>query len=164
MYHGLIVNREKTKCMFFNYKSAFTRQNINLYHDDMEVTRCYKYLGPHVLYNLKDFNDIEFRLNHFYASFNRLFRDSKLVNINKLLSLFNSSCVPNYSLQLWNANIFKCCDIAYNKLLKRTYDVPAYASVRITANNCNQLFLNIYSTDPSKTHKKNSESTKSSDI
>ena len=105
-------------------------------------------MGHYISFNFKDTDDITFRLNNFYASFNSILRDFSSVNKATFLFLFKSYCLPDYGLPLWNhatsfnSKIFKAFNVAFNKSLKRISGVPIFASSHITANECNILLLN----------------------
>ena len=97
--------------------------------------------------DLSDMDDVEFRLNKFYGSFNSVLRNFKHVDVNTFLFLFNSYCKPVYGLILWNNKAtfsrckFKAFEVAYSKSFKRIIGVPSYASNHITADLCSQLLL-----------------------
>lgn len=100
--------------------------------------------------NLKDTKDIENRLNQFYAKFNTTFRKFKNVSIETFLYLFNSYCLPDYGLALWNtseifsAQIFNVFKVAYHNALKKIVGVPITFSNHDIAEYCNQLLLPHY--------------------
>ena len=93
---------------------------------------------------MQDCSDIEYRLNKFYSSTNSVFRNFRHVNLESLIYLFNSYCLPVYGLCLWNykdtfnRSVFKTFNVAYNNFLKRIVGAPKYASSHITAEVCNQ--------------------------
>ena len=62
--HKLQMNRSKSKCLMFS-KSVFVSNppSISVGGDDLEVVKCYKYLGHFIESTLQDCTDVEFRLN-----------------------------------------------------------------------------------------------------
>ena len=100
---------------------------------------------------LNDEGDVRFRLNNFYSKFNSLFRNFSKVSIETFIYLFNSYCLPQYGLGLWNPGsilnkqIFKTFNIAYNSALKKIVGAPTYSSSHVTAEILKQLLLNIIS-------------------
>lgn len=145
--HSLTINTNKSKCMIFSTKSEEQTRSIELGSDNLEVVESFKYLGHNIRFNFKDSDDIAFRLNNFYASFNSVFRDFKHIDKNTFLFLFNSYCLPEYGLSLWNHDssfnscIFKTFVTAFSTAIKRICEVPRYASSHITAARCNRLLL-----------------------
>ena len=145
--HRLKINREKTKCMIFSNNSNQNSLYLSLNGDLLEVVDSFKYLGHKLLFNFKDVDDIAFRLNCFYASFNNIMRNFTTVSREVLLFLFNAFCKPDYGLPLWshgtsfNSRIFNVFKTAFSKSLKRINGVPAFASSHITADRCGQLLL-----------------------
>ena len=99
---------------------------------------------------MKDTKDIENRLNQFYAKFNTTYRKFKTVSIETFLYLFNSYCLPDYGLALWNLNeifsahIFKVFQVAYHNALKKIVGVPVSFSSHDIAEYCNQLLFQHY--------------------
>ena len=70
----LIINKNKSQSMIFKKRSSTVQEdNVTLSNDTFKVVMKYKYLGHILQYNLEDLEDIEFRLNSFYAQFNWLF-------------------------------------------------------------------------------------------
>lgn len=145
--HNLLINQDKSKCMIFSKLNKFNVNSISLNGDRLEVVKCFKYLGHFISFDFKDSKDVELRLNNFYASFNSVFRDFKVLNKDALLFLFKSYCCPDYGLCLWNnratfrSSIFRAFNIAYSNALKKICGVPVFASSHLTALNCNQFLL-----------------------
>ena len=133
--------------MIFSNSMDERRQNIELNGDVIEVVKVFKYLGHFITFNFRDNEDITFRLNNFYASFNSIFRDFNSVDQATLLFLFKSYCLPDYGLPLWshansfNSKNFKAFEVGYNKAIKRICKVPPFASSHITMARCNMLLL-----------------------
>ena len=146
--HKLSMNKGKTESLIFNRSSTKVNCKVmKLGEDELEVVKCYKYLGHLIESTLQDNKDVELRLNKFYSSTNSILRNFRQVNMDALLFLFNTYCMPIYGTCLWNnrnlysRSIFKTFDVAYNNTLKRIVGVPTYASNHITAEICNQLLL-----------------------
>ena len=100
--HFLKINDEKTKCVIFSDKMDELCENLELNGQQLQVVKVMKYLGHKVTFNFKDTDDIAFRLQNFYASFNSIFRDFAHVDKHTLLFLFKSFCLPDYGIPLWN--------------------------------------------------------------
>ena len=68
----LKLNNGKSKIMIFNGKK---NQSHGISHiDQYEVVKKYKYLGHVLRDDFSDKNDVEFKLNNFYAKFNSVIR------------------------------------------------------------------------------------------
>lgn len=123
--------------MIFSSKLNEPTESIELDGDVLQVVKSYKYLGHMINFNFKDNDDVHFRLNNFYASFNTVFRNFKSLDKQSLLFLFNAYCLPDYGLNLWNndrtfnSQIFKTFEIAFNKALKRVCEVQSAKVVRV---------------------------------
>ena len=157
----LTIHKGKSKCVIFKMNSSEGLQNLQLGDDILAVPTSYKYLGHWVDFKLSDTEDIKLRINNFYSSFNSIIRDFKYVNKDTLLYLFNSYCLPDYGLSLWNSNsvfnsvIFKTFKTAYSKALKKICNVPVYASNHITAAECGQfLFEHLFSLTQARAYKR----------
>ena len=120
---------------------------LNLGNDKFEIVENYKYLGHCINRQLLDITDVKCRLNNFYGKFNSVFRNFKNVSIETFLFLFNSYCLPDYGLNLWNVQavfnrqIFKTFEVGFSNALKRIVGAPVYSSSHVTADLCNQLLL-----------------------
>ena len=143
--HKLLINKRKSKCLIFSRSAVVNGpKSVNLGGDDLEIVNCYKHLGHFVENTLQDCSDIGYRLNKFYSSTNSVFRNFRNVNLESLIYLFNSYCLPVYGLCLWNykdtfnRSVFKTFNVAYNNFLKRIVGAPKYASSHVTAEVCNQ--------------------------
>ena len=143
--HKLQMNKNKTKCFIFRRSaSANDPSSMIVGGDTLEVVKCYKHLGHFIENTLQDCTDIGFRLNKFYSSTNSVFRNFTSVNLETLIYLFNSYCMPIYGLCLWNhkdtfgRSIFKTFNVAYNNALKRIVGAPRYASSHVTAEICSE--------------------------
>ena len=144
----LKMNTNKSKCMIFESGiSLKSMKEINLMDDTFEIVESYKYLGHLVHRQLFDIEDIKFRLNIFYSNFNSVYRNFSNVSIETFLFLFNSYCLPDFGLCLWNTSIifnkqiFKTFETAFSNALKKIVGAPRYSSSHITANLCNQLLM-----------------------
>ena len=149
----LLINKNKSKCMVFDKCSCSKmEENVELCNKTFEVVEKYKYLGHIIRNNLSDLEDVEYRLNAFYAKFNWLFRNFKNVSIDVFYFLFKSFCVPDYGLPLWNLGeivkkqIFKTFEMAFSKSLKRMLGVPISTSNHAVAEIFNQLLFSHYVT------------------
>ena len=147
----LVMNRNKSKCMIFENSRYGNRiQELELGNDILENVTEYKYLGHIVERNLRDTRDVENRLNQFYVKFNTTYRKFKTVSIETFLYLFNSYCLPDYGLALWNLNeilnahIFKVFQVAYHNALKKIVGVPVAFSNHDIAEYCNQFLFQHY--------------------
>ena len=145
----LKLNINKSKCMIFEKGNLYKNlKDISLMGDKFEVVDNYKYLGHIIQKQLLDVDDANFRLNSFYGKFNSIYRNFRDVSVETLLFLFNSYCVPDYGLGLWdtgvlfNKQIFKTFKVAYSNALKKIIGAPRYSSSHVTATLCNQLLLN----------------------
>ena len=147
----LTMNTSKSKCMIFD-SSRFGSdiEEINVNNDHLECVSVYKYLGHMVERNLDDVRDIECRLNQFYAKFNIVFRKFKSVSLETLLFLFNSYCLPDYGLPLWNVcdisskHIFKVFRVAFHNAFKKMTGASILHSSHDVMSNCNQLLFEHY--------------------
>ena len=144
----LVINSSKSKVMKFCKKLCNPDMtHIYLNNENFDIVRNFKYLGNILNYNLDDVLDVQSKLNSFYSSFNAMYRSFNGVNIEILIHLFNSYCVPQYGLQLWTSHnifhkqYFKCFEIAFNNALKQIVGCPRYASSHITAEICHMLLL-----------------------
>ena len=145
----LKLNINKSKGMIFEKGNIYKNmKEICMMGDVFEVVDNYKYLGHIIQRQLLDTDDVHFRLNSFYSKFNSVYRNFNSVSIETLLFLFNSYCVPDYGLSLWdtgvifNKQIFKTFKVAYSNALKKIVGAPRYSSSHVTATLCNQLLLN----------------------
>ena len=147
----LIMNTSKSKCMIFEtsrYGSDI--REIRLMNDILECVSVYKYLGHLIERNLSDVRDAECRLNQFYAKFNTVFRKFKKVSLETLLYLFNSYCLPDYGLSLWNVNevngkhIFKVFRTAFHNAFKKMSGASTLHSSHDVMSSCNQLLFEHY--------------------
>ena len=145
----LKLNINKSKCMIFEKGNLHKNlKEISLMDDRFEVVDNYKYLGHIIQRQLLDIDDTHFRLNSFYGKFNSVYRNFKDVSVETLLFLFNSYCVPEYGLGLWdtgvlfNKQIFITFKVAYSNALKKIVGAPRYSSSHVTAILCSQLLLN----------------------
>ena len=104
-------------------------------------------MGHYIERSLRDTTNVKFRLNEFYSKFNSVLRNFNNINISTLLFLFNSYCLPNFGVELWNSKklvqdqYFKVFETAFGCALKRMCNVPRYASSHVIAERCNQLLL-----------------------
>ena len=149
----LLINKNKSKCMVFNKRSSnMVDENVEICNNTFEVVKKYKYLGHMIQNNLSDLEDVEFRLNAFYAKFNWLFRNFKNVSVDVFYFLFKSFCVPDYGLPLWNIGeiinrqIFKTFEMAFSRSLKRMLGVPLSTSNHAVAEIFDQLLFIHYVT------------------
>ena len=147
----LIMNVNKSKCMIFDSSRFGTdKSEIRLINDNVECVNTYKYLGHMIERNLDDVKDIEYRLNLFYAKFNVVFRKFKSVSLETILFLFNSYCLPDYGLSLWNVSeagkkhIFKVFRIAYHNAFKKMAGASILHSSHDVLTSCNQFLFEHY--------------------
>ena len=148
----LIMNTSKSKCMIFD-SSRFEMDvsEINLHNDNLECVSVYKYLGHMVERNLDDVRDIEYRLSQFYSKFNVIIRKFKGVSLETILFLFNSYCLPDYGLPLWNVSeiaskhIFKVFRIAFHNAFKKMTGAYMFHSSHDVMQMCNQFLFEHYS-------------------
>ena len=144
----LTMNSTKSKCMIFTRSRNICETEIRLGEDVLEVVETYRYLGHIIERQLLDIDDIKHQLNGFYAKFNSIFRNFKDVSIETFLFLFNSYCLPEYGLPLWNVSyilnkhIFKTFETAFSNSLKKILGAPTYASSHMSAEACNVLLFN----------------------
>ena len=144
----LKINVNKSKIVIFHQgKIRNNLSHICLDETLFQIENQYKYLGNIITYNLEDETDVLYKLNSFYSSFNSIIRTFKGVNLETLLYLFKSFCLPQYGLALWTSqNIyykqsFKSFEVAYNNAIKNILDCPRYASSHIAADICQLLML-----------------------
>ena len=145
------MNVSKTQCMIFD-SSRFGSDihEIVLHNTVLKCVTEYKYLGHMLERNLLDVRDIEFRLSNFYAKFNVIFRKFKGVSLETILFLFNSYCLPDFGLSLWNLSeveskhMFKVFRIAFHNAFKRMVGVSILHSSHDTLSHCNQFLFEHY--------------------
>ena len=147
----LVINRQKSKCMIFSSKKVSYLNNIRsviLDNDNFEVVDSFKYLGNFLTYNLDNSLDIEYKMNNFYKSFYSMIRNFNCVNIQTILFIFNSFCLPTYGLALWNEHnltkrsAFRSFETTFSNSLKNICHVPKFASSHVVADLCDTLLLN----------------------
>ena len=144
---GLLLNENKSVCMVFKSNKCVNVREIDLGGDILQVMEDHKYLGYHISNTLSDVNDVKIRLNSFYSKFNSVIRNFSNVSVETLNFLFNSFCLPDYGLSLWNMKelkskqIFKSFNIGYSNALKKMIGVPKYSSSHDAAEMCNQFLL-----------------------
>lgn len=115
--------------------------------DEFEIVKEYKYLGHVITDNLSDVNDVVLRLNSFYCKFNWIFRNFKNISIEVFYFLFNSFCIPEYGLGIWNMEevcskpSFKTFKVAFSSSLKKILNVPVSTSSHAVAEIFNQLLF-----------------------
>ena len=150
----LKINKDKSKCMIFAMKnrSFYAPDSLVLNGDNFEVVCQYKYLGHLLENNLSDKNDINFRLNAFYAKFNWLYRNFNNISLDVFYFLFTSFCIPDYGLSLWNIEesmkkpIYKSFEVAFSNALKKILSVPISSSSHAVAGVFNQFLFTHYVT------------------
>ena len=144
----LIMNASKSKYMIFD-SSRFGSdiREIDVINDNLECVSAYKYLGHMVERNLDDVKDIECRLMQFYSKFNVVIRQFKGVSLETILFLFNSYCLPDYGLSLWDVSdigskhIFKVFRIAFHIAFKKMAGASVFHSSHDVMSSCNQFLL-----------------------
>ena len=147
----LLMNTSKSKCMIFD-TSRFGSDvlEMKLMNDTLECVSEYKYLGHVVERNLNDVRDMECKLNNFYAKFNIVFRKFKKVSLETLLFLFNSYCLPDYGLPLWNIgeiqskHVFKVFRTAFHNVFKKMAGISIMYSSHDVMSSCNQFLFEHY--------------------
>ena len=147
----LEINKNKSKCMICERP---TKRNIltevKLGNYILEIVENYKYLGFLINSQLLDSLDIKQRHCDFNCRFNSVFRNFKHVSVETFLFLFNSYCLPDYGLNLWdfksifNKQPFKCFDTGFSNALKKIVGAPIHASSHITAEKCSHMLLKHY--------------------
>ena len=144
----LKINVIKSKVvLFYKGRQRINFNNITIDNDDFEVVSEFTYLGNIITYNLGDSGDVKLKLNNFYSSFHSVFRNFNGINLESFLHLFNSICVPQYGLPLWNSpnifnnQIFKAFEVAYSNALKKILGCPKFSSSHIVAAICQQLLF-----------------------
>ena len=145
----LKINVKKNKAVIFSgvIPDLSYPTVLSLDGDQISVEKCFKYLGHYIERGLEDTTNTKVRLNDFYAKFNSVFRNFHKLKIQTLLFLFNTYCLPNFGIELWNSNRlmqnqhFKVFETAFSNALKRMLSVPRYASSHIAAEKCNQLLF-----------------------
>ena len=144
----LKINEKKCKVMIFQKRKNYHNINeMTLNNTKFEVVSSYKYLGHHITYNLDDEVDIKFKLNNFYSSFYSMLRNFKGLNLDALMYLFNSLCVQQYGVPLWNTSnlyskpYFRAFEVAYSNSLKTMLGCSKFVSSHLVAETCNQLLL-----------------------
>ena len=76
-----------------------------------------------------------------------MFRNFANVSLGTFIFLFNSFCLPDYGLSLWNSDvtfdkqIFKSFEVGFSNALKKIVGAPISSSSHVTADLCNQLLL-----------------------
>ena len=147
----LILNKNKTKCIIFDSSRYGNNvKEITLGNDTLECVTEYKYLGHIIQRNLEDTKDVQSKLNQFYSKFNIVYRKFKNVSVNTLFFLFNSYCLPEYGLALWDIteiskkHVFKVFRTAFHNSMKKISGATFYHSSHDVATNYNQLLLEHY--------------------
>ena len=143
----LNMNKTKSKCMVFQKSGVINETSIKLDSDTLDIVTNYKYLGHMVNSQLLDTADIRNQLNSFYAKFNCIFRNFNNVSVETFMLLFNSYCLPDYGLAIWNisniigSHVFKSFETGFSNSLKKIIGVPLYSSSHITAEICGSLLF-----------------------
>ena len=144
----LKINTNKSKVVIFSKgKLKNNISHICLNDTRFEVVSQFKYLGNILTHNLEDEADVLYKLNSFYSAFNSCIRSFKGVNLETLIHLFKSFCLPQYGLALWTSHSlyckqsFKSFEVAYNNAIKNIVECPRYASSHIAAEICQLLML-----------------------
>ena len=136
----LKINESKSKCMIFRKTRDKVEKELKICENNFEIVPNYKYLGHMIEYDLSDNVDVKYRLNLFFAKTNWLLKNFKDISMEAFLFLFNSYCVPDYGLSLWNVSntfstqFFKSFEIAFGNTLKKMYQVPRSTSSHLIAN------------------------------
>ena len=114
-------------------------------NDNLECVSAYKY---HIVErNLDDVKDIECRLMRFYSKFNVVIRQFKGVSLETILFLFNSYCLPDYGMSLWDVSdigskhIFKVFRIAFHNAFTKMAGASVFHSNHDVMSSCNQFLL-----------------------
>ena len=144
----LSINQNKSKCMIVECPTKKSQTlEMKLGNDNLEVVSSYTYLGHLLDSQLKDTLDIKQRLRDFNGRFNSLFRNFKNVSIDTFLFLFDSFCLPDYGLGLWDLGSifsnydFKIFETSYSNALKRIVGAPMGSSSHITFDICGHFFI-----------------------
>ena len=121
---------------------------INLINDNLEYVSVYKYLSHIVERYFDDIRDIECRLLQFYSKFNVVIRKFKSFSLETILILFNSYCLPDYELSLWDVcdvgskHIFKVFIMAsHNAFKKKMARASVFHSSHDVMSSCDQFLF-----------------------
>ena len=104
-------------------------EDVTLRNDTLACVNEYEYLGHEIERNLADTKDVECRLQQFYSQFNVVYRKFHSVSVETFIYLFNSYCMPEYGLALWNIgdvlknHMLKVFKVAYHNTLKKIVGV-----------------------------------------
>ena len=122
----MVINNIKyTIIIFSKKKHIHDIPLIILDNQTFDIVLNYKYLGNILTYNLDNVLDVHSKLNNSYSTLNEMYRKFNSVNIDILMYLFNSYCVPQYGLPLslshnyFNKKYIKSFEIAYNNALNQ---------------------------------------------
>lgn len=151
----LILNVNKTVAMIFSKKKVLNAPLFLIGNDPITFVNEFKYLGVILTHNICDTNDMKRSASSFNKSTGYVIRKFKNVNLDILLSLFDSFCLHMYGCELWynrrgSLTTFKHNSIFYHAALKKILNVPKYFSNHIVCSVLNMMtfehFINFRKT------------------
>ena len=131
--YGLKFNASKTQLIRFGLSLSNTCNTRIVFCGEQLVflnTVCH--LGHHLSYNLSD-EDINRKCHDFLKKANILLVNFKFCSPSTLTCLFRSFCLSLYECALWRIDFksISTIEIAFNKVLRRIWNLPANSHTRI---------------------------------
>ena len=128
----LNVNVDKTVSMIVNRKKNVSDISFSFNGRVLSRVFKYKYLGCILSTDLSDKEDIERSFKSFNKSFGCILRKLNSVDTQILYSLFNTSCVSFYGVEMWNrfysTKYYRKISVSYHASLKKILKVPRFYS------------------------------------
>jgi hypothetical protein len=124
--YNVTFNPKKTVCCMFSRSSLQPVRQLEFCDEYIEWSTSVKYLGNHILYNLKDELDVKTKRGDMLGTVNSLLANFGSNPSNVLNTLFKSYCCCFYGCQTWqlNGSSIKLMSVSFNKALRAIWRLP----------------------------------------
>ena len=132
--YGLKFNASKTQLIRFGLSLSNTcNARIVFCGEQLVFLNTVCHLGHHLSYKLSDDEDINRKCHDFLKKANILLVNFKFCSPSTLTFLFRSFCLSLYGCALWrlDSKSISTIEIAFNKVLRRIWNLPANSHTRI---------------------------------
>ena len=145
--YGLKFNASKTQLIRFGLSLSNTcNARIVFCSEQLVFLNTVCHLGHHLSYNLSDDEDINRKCHDFLKKANILLVNFKFCSPSTLTFLFRSFCLSLYGCALWrlDSKSISTIEIAFNKVLRRIWNLPANSHTRIV--HCTARLTSLFNT------------------
>ena len=145
--YGLKFNASKTQLIRFGLSLSNTcNARIVFCGEQLVFLNTVCHLGHHLSYNLSDDEDINRKCHDFLKKANILLVNFKFCSPSTLTFLFRSFCLSLYGCALWrlDSKSISTIEIAFNKVLRRIWNLPANSHTRIV--HCTARLTSLFNT------------------